>query len=144
MSDGTVLRNDAYLRALADIVAAELEKAAPDPLPTGGDNDPWLLDRQNGWTEYLHQDPADPDSFAIEFVADVGPTLEANKRLYNDGDGYSPSREWRYVAEIPPIMVEIWKRQYGVDPLARGNEALLKRLLNDPDLRGLRTSPGRL
>jgi hypothetical protein len=40
------------------------------------------------------------------------------------------------------LIVELWKKQYGADPLAKGNETLLRRLLNDPDLRFLRTSSG--
>lgn len=107
------------------------------------DSDRQLLDQHSGWREYLRYDETE-DTFAIEFEADVEPVLEANKRRQNDGtNGYGESREWRQVASIPPIVVEIWKRRYGVDPLARGNEHLLRRLLNDPENRFLRVSEGR-
>jgi len=101
------------------------------------------LDRYDGIVEYLHYDDAE-DRFAVELVADIEPTIERNKALYADGDGYAPSREWRRVASFPPIVVEIFKRQWGADPFKKGNEDLLHRLLNDPDLRHFRTAPGRI
>lgn len=104
----------------------------------------WLeLDRYDGMVERLHHDET-ADRFHLETIADIEPVLERNKALQTEGDGYSPSREWRRVASIPPIVVEIWKRQWGADPLAPGNDELLRRLLNDPDLRHFRTAPGRI
>jgi hypothetical protein len=103
-----------------------------------------LLDRVDGAAEFLVHDAAE-DRFALETVADVAPVLERNKKLLAADDaGWSPTREWRRVASFPPIVIEIFKRRWGADPLARGNEALLRRLLNDPDLRHLRTAPGRI
>lgn len=107
-----------------------------------GQNDPWLLDEHSGLTEFLHQDPADPDKFAIQSIADVEPLIERNKALLNDGDGYSPSREWRRVASIPVAVINIWNKQYGCDVLAKQNADLFKRLLNDPENAFLRTAPG--
>jgi hypothetical protein len=101
------------------------------------------LDRHDGMVEYLHYDE-DADRFAVELVSDVEPVIECNKALYADGDGFGPSREWRRVASFPPIIREIWTRVWGADPFAKGNEDLLKRLLNDPELRYFRTAPGRI
>jgi hypothetical protein len=101
------------------------------------------LDRYDGMVEYLHHDP-DTESFAVELVSDVAPVIERNKALYGEGDGYGPSREWRRVASFPPIVREIMRRIWGADPFAKGNEELLRRLLNDPDLRHFRTAPGRI
>jgi hypothetical protein len=101
------------------------------------------LDRHDGLVEYLHYDEGE-DRFALELVSDVAPVIERNKALYNDGDGYAESREWRRVASFPPIMREIAKQIWGADPFAKGNEDLLKRLLNDPELRHFRTAPGRI
>lgn len=81
-------------------------------------------------------------SFALRRSQDVEPALEANKRLQAMGDGYSASRDLRRIASIPAVVQFEWIRRYGADPLARGNEALLRRLLNDPDWRHLRTAPG--
>ncbi|MBV9521600.1 MAG: hypothetical protein JO010_02330 [Alphaproteobacteria bacterium] len=101
------------------------------------------LDRHDGMIEYLHHDETE-DRFALELVSDVAPVIERNKALFNDGDGFAPSREWRRVASFPPIMREIAKRIWGADPFLKGNEELLRRLLNDPDLRHFRTAPGRI
>jgi hypothetical protein len=95
-----------------------------------------------GMAESLHFGESD-DTFTINRVQDVEPFLDANKRAQSDGEGWSPSREWRRVASIPPVVVEIWKKQWGVDPLKPDNHKLLKRLLNDPENQFLRVSDGR-
>ena len=95
-----------------------------------------------GWAETLHFDDAD-NTFSIKRAQDVEPFLDANKRAQADGDGYSPSREFRKIASIPPVVLEIWKKQWGVDPTQAQHHDLLKRLLNDPDNRFLRVSEGR-
>jgi hypothetical protein len=103
-----------------------------------------LLDAGAAGAQWLLYDAAE-DRFAVETAADLGPLIERNKRLLAAEDrGWSGSREWRRVASLPPIAIEIWKRRWGADPLRRGNEALLKRLLEDPELRHFRTAPGRL
>lgn len=76
--------------------------------------------------------------------ADVEPIIDQNKRMFTHNDGYSPSREWKRVARIPIAVQLEWIQKYGVDPLKKGNEQLLKRLLNDPDWVYLRTAPGRV
>lgn len=102
-----------------------------------------LIIKKEGWTERLSYDESE-NKFTLQIFDDVEPVINNNKQLYNLNDGYSPSREWRRVASIPLVVVEMWKKMYGTNPLRPGNEALLRRLLNDPDLRGLRTAPGRL
>lgn len=105
--------------------------------------DPLILARHDGFTERLHT--TDGREFTVERISDVEPIIDYNKAVQRDNpSGMGASREWRHIAEIPVMVHEIWKKTYGVDPLARGNEALLKRLLNDPDNRWLRTSEGRV
>lgn len=101
------------------------------------------LGQSDGLAEWLHWDEAE-DRFALELTQDIEPVIERNKALFNEGDGFGPSREWRRVASFPPIMRDIAKRIWGADPFLKGNEVLLKRLLNDPDLRHFRTAPGRV
>lgn len=72
---------------------------------------------------------------------DVEPLLDRNKALEADA---RKAGSMKHVASIPFGLVEMWKVMYGVDPTARGQERLLTRLLNDPDLRYLRTAPGRV
>lgn len=101
-----------------------------------------FLDNVDGAAEFLLYDEAE-DRFAVESVADITSVIERNKALFTaDDGGWSPTREWRRVASFPPIVIEIFKRRWGADPLARGNEALLRRLLNEPELRHFRTAPG--
>lgn len=105
--------------------------------------DPLILARHDGFTERLHT--TDGQEFTVERIADVEPVIDLNKQLQRDNpSGMGASREWKHVAEIPVMVWQIWCQQYGTDPLAKGNEALLKRLLNDPDNRWLRTSEGRV
>lgn len=101
-----------------------------------------LLDQYGGVTEYLHYDES-TDKAAIEISSDVESLIERNKFLQNNTDGYSKSRELQHVASIPVTVIEIWKKEHGADPLAKGNEDLLSRLLNDPALRYFRISKGK-
>lgn len=94
-------------------------------------------------TWFAHDPVAKKNHFRTE--QDIEGIFENNKALQNEDDkGWSKSKEWRRVAEIPNVIQEMWMNQYGVDPLAKGNEKLLKRLLNDSDNRFLRTAPGRV
>ena len=104
---------------------------------------PLLLDAYGGVIERLHHDET-ADKFSIQTTADVEPIIEANKAAKTSGDGYSPSRELKRIASIPPSVQLLWIERYGVDPLKKGNERLLKRLLNDPEWAHLRTSGGRV
>lgn len=111
-------------------------------------NDPWLIEkRPDGVTERLHFDESG-ETFAIELKADVEPVLEANKRRQNDGtNGFGQTREWRHLACIPPIFIEKWLNEDGVNLLQlRGADLsqFIKRKLNDPDWRWLRVADGRI
>lgn len=103
-----------------------------------------LLDQHDGITEWLVFDESS-DNVTLHREYDAEPLIERNKALYNAEDGgWSPSKEWRRVASFPAHAREMFKEMYGADPFQKGNEALLKRILNDPDLRLFRTAPGRV
>jgi hypothetical protein len=102
-----------------------------------------VIDKADGITESLIED-ASEKRWIVKRTADVQANIDLNKRLMRMGDGYSPSRDLRRVASIPNSVVLAWVEKYGVDPTAKGNEALLRRLLNDPEWFYLRTAPGRL
>ncbi len=102
-----------------------------------------LLDQYGGIVEYLHYDEA-TGTAAIQQVSDVESVIERNKYLQAHSDGYSQSREWQKVASIPLSVIEIWKKAHGADPLEKGNEDLLKRLLNDPALKFFRTTADKI
>ena len=74
---------------------------------------------------------------------DVEPFFEHNKALYNAGDGYSPSRELRRAASIPMVVVEQWLSE-GIDIFDPNHKEAVRRKLNDPENRFLRTAPGKL
>jgi hypothetical protein len=71
---------------------------------------------------------------------DVEPVLDANGRLANDTDGYSPSRDLQHVASIPLVVWEQWLQE-GLDP---NDDMALMRKLNNGDWAKLRTGAGRI
>jgi len=101
-----------------------------------------LLEVQpDGITEWLHIDELTGE-MAIERSQDVAPVIEANKHAQTSGDGFSPSRELREIAEIPMGVVELWRTVLGVDIFNRNHWPAVKRLLRNSDWRHLRTSSG--
>lgn len=74
--------------------------------------------------------------------ADLQANVDENRRLQNDGrnsfkvDGVKFER----VASIPLYIVELWRKQFGVDVFNKDHEKAVERLLNDPDLRYLKTT----
>ncbi len=94
-----------------------------------------------GIAEYFHVDELTGE-IAIQRVQDAAPVLEANKRAQTAGDGFSPSRELREIAEIPLGVVELWRTILGVNIYDRNHWPKVKKLLADRDWMWLRTSPG--
>jgi hypothetical protein len=101
-----------------------------------------LLEVQaDGVTDIFHMDELTGE-ITIERLQDVEPAIEANKRAQTAGDGFSPSRELREIAEIPMGVVELWRTVLGVDIFNRNHWPAVKRLLRDSEWRHLRISPG--
>ncbi len=107
--------------------------------------DKLYTENDNGMQTDVHYDN-ETDTLVVNRTQDVENILEANKRKYNEfGDRRLHRGEtFHHAASIPNIVIERWIKEYGLNPLDRGNEALLKRLLNDPDNKFLRTSPLRV
>ena len=79
------------------------------------------------------------DRVVIRRYQDVEPFLEANKRLQN-ADYASRRGEWmRHVAAIPDIIVNKWLIEDGINALKKEHWPAVRRKLNDPDWRWLRT-----
>jgi hypothetical protein len=98
-----------------------------------------------GWLEgdvphAMYRDEAD-DSLIVRAVQDVEPLLERNKKLYNDGDGYSPSREFRRAASLPPVLVQKWYQE-GINIFDDNHWPLITHLLDAHENRHFRTAPG--
>lgn len=103
------------------------------------DHDPLL-----GITEYHRYDES-TDQTIIKSVQDVEPLLDRNKALQNEQDqGWGRTRAIRRAAEIPAIIILKWLNEYGINIYDRNHWPAVKRKLNDPDWRWLRTAPGRL
>jgi hypothetical protein len=87
----------------------------------------------------------DMEGLVFTTTQDVEPILDNNKALYNDGSrGYTPSRDLRHIAEIPLVIVEKWKNDYGVDCFNKDHAEGVRRLLNSNEFLYLRTAPGRV
>jgi hypothetical protein len=90
----------------------------------------------------LHYDEAS-DKLYVERIQDVEDIIVANKIAANNA-----SSNWKgdmhLVASIPLVIIEKHKNETGIDLLKKGNEAHLKRFLNDPDNRFFRTKLGRV
>lgn len=76
-------------------------------------------------------------------VQDVQPILDTNTRIANSSTGYTPSKDLKFVARIPLIVIEQWKKE-GVDIYDPNCEEEIMRRLNNGDWARLRTSGGRL
>ncbi len=75
--------------------------------------------------------------------AHVDAVLDENKARQNDGtNGYSKSREWKYIANIPMSVLHDWLINEGFDAFDPNNTAKLKQKLNSNEYLYLRTSGG--
>lgn len=81
------------------------------------------------------------DKEIIETVQDVEPILEANKRLYNNPSHrqHGVKHEFAHVAHIPMILVHKWLME-GIDVYKESDWPRVKRKLEDPDYKYLRTT----
>ena len=91
--------------------------------------------------EKFHYDDTEERVY-IHTVQDVEPILEANKRQYEVDDKRFKHETMNHVARIPLVLIEKVKREQGIDLL--NDEKALKRFLNDPENKFLRTKPGKL
>ena len=92
-------------------------------------------------TRWQYDEPT--GATVIQRVQDVEPILEANKAMFSEGDGYSPSRDIKRVASIPMIVIEQWMKE-GINIFDKNCREAVKRKLNDPANLFLRTAPGRV
>lgn len=75
----------------------------------------------------------------VRETMDVEPFLEDNVAMANHDDGWSEDKYMRRCASIPLALLDQWKSE-GLDIHDRNNEKIVKRILNDPDYRKLRTA----
>ncbi len=101
-----------------------------------------LSESFTGTETWFHADGE--GNVTIETRQDISALLEANKRLRNEFDGYKDKGDQHFhlYASIPPVVIEMWRNQYGVDVYNPAHADGVKKLLNDPDWRALRTTEG--
>lgn len=76
---------------------------------------------------------------------DVEPIVEANKRAFDYDDRRFKSESFNHVARIPLVVIEKWCNDNGVKYQEFMNdENILRKFLNDPDHKFLRTKPGKV
>jgi hypothetical protein len=93
--------------------------------------------------ETIFHDRPDTDGFTIETRQDIDAIIKANKAAQNDGsNGWSPSRELKHVASIPFGVLLLWSSESGVEMNDPAFGDVVKRKLNDPDMRYFRTGLG--
>lgn len=98
-----------------------------------------FLDNADGYNQFLHDQCGE---YAYEVMQDVTAVVEHNRILYNQGKVGTDTMTC--VATIPMGVIYGWIQEFGVDPTKKGQEDLLKRLLNDPEYLYLRTNPGKI
>ena len=79
----------------------------------------------------------------------LNPLLERNKKLYTQNDGYTASRDMRRIASVPPIILQIWAKEYNGTrnwwALPKDTQKKILRVkLNSNEFRYFKTSEGRL
>lgn len=99
------------------------------------------LDTAEGIVEHLVFDDSEK-KVHLQRQSDVTANIEQNKREFNE-----TRSKWRdglgdKVASIPMGVVLEWKQRYGIDVFDRNHWPAVKRLLNDPEWRHIRTRPG--
>jgi hypothetical protein len=110
---------------------------------------PFSLDAAMSNQFYLDHDPLTGmvETFEHDELTDVGPIIETNKRLQT-ADGFTgwvgPDKDMRLAARIPVDVALLWKQLYGVDAWRADHWPAVRRLLNDPDWRYLRSNTFRL
>ena len=79
----------------------------------------------------------------------LNPLIKRNKKLYTQNDGYTASRDMRRIASVPPIILQIWTKEYnGTNNWwalpKETQKKIMKTKLNSSDFRYFKTSEGRL
>ena len=101
------------------------------------------LESSNNLEQELIEDQAE-GKLIVRSFQDVEPILRHNRRLYNlEGGGWSPSREWRRVAQLPDIVTHEWLKK-GINVLLLEDWPKVAAMLDHPDWKDVRTAPGRV
>ena len=100
------------------------------------------LTKTKTFFEYDHGN----DYGVVKTEQNVTPILEKNKALYGEGDhrAHGMKESFLHVATIPNQIIEKWIVEDGINFFKKEHWPLVKRKLNDPEYRFLRTTRGRI
>jgi len=94
--------------------------------------------------ENFHSYDPDTNITYIEAVQDVEPIIERNKALANTEHGQIGRKQcWWHAASIPNVVIAQWLKE-GVNFYDKEHWPAVKRKLNSPEYRYLRTGSGKL
>ena len=90
-------------------------------------------------SDYYYDDGE--DKLVLHTHGDVQGVIDANKAAQNAWDGrFNPKKTFHHVASIPPEIALKWLHEEGYNIYQReGFEAIIKKKLNDPEWRYLKT-----
>lgn len=105
-----------------------------------------LLERDpDGTEEWFRVDPVTGKWIIKTHDPDISVVPSANRRLQNDGTGgWSKSRDIRHLARIPNWVAHKWLSELHVNVYDQNDAPKVRKLLNDPDWRWLKTVDGRV
>ena len=97
-------------------------------------------------TRYIQESDG---KLTIHNKQNINPVLERNKKLYTHNSGYTASKDFKRIASIPPIILQIWTKEYNGTrnwfalPKETQNK-ILRTKLNSSEFRYFRTAEGKL
>ena len=81
----------------------------------------------------------------LQYVQDVEALIDRNKALHNtEHQKKGIKNSWMHAATIPDIVQLQWKKKYGVDIYNQDHWPKIKKLLNSPEYRYLKTGTCKL
>lgn len=100
-----------------------------------------LISKKNGVERWLHHDG---ETVAIETRQSLDAMFDITRRLRNEFQGYKDKGDNHFhrYAVIPPMVIDKWRNDHGIDVFDPEHADRVKKLLNDPDWRYLRTTEG--
>ena len=79
---------------------------------------------------------------AIEHIQDIKPLIDSNKKLQQED--HHIADDFRLSARIPMTVYYEWKNKYGVDMFDPNHKEGVKKLINSPEYRYLKTTSRRI
>ena len=97
-------------------------------------------------TRYIQESDG---KLTIHNKQNINPLLERNKKLYTQDPGSIASKDFKRIASVPPIILQIWTKEYNGTrnwfalPKETQNK-ILRTKLNSSEFRYFRTAEGTL